>query len=241
MKKMVIMLWAFTCVLFLEGCTIGQKNDTSANRTGTLESQIGDKMEQPNDAQQNDMQQDAEPEVQNNQVEPEVQNNQVEPKVQNNQVSGSASEMQMLELGNMENLGLGYLVCTVPGKEDEDYKLYFFSTESESADRYKSFSETEFDLEAADYVFPDVREGNAPIGRFLDIYFFDITEIRDAGRDFIIIARYDVDGKNCYDTRAYMQSGKSYCVDEELMQELNEKYRDVEEYPIIELFEMPHD
>lgn len=48
---------------FLEGCTIGQKNDTSSNCIGTLEFQSNDTMEQLKDMEQN-----AEPEVENNQV-----------------------------------------------------------------------------------------------------------------------------------------------------------------------------
>ena len=60
-------------------------------------------------------------------------------------------------------------------------------------------------------------------------------------QDFIIIARYDVEGKINYDTRAYTVSENGYCVDEELMRELNEKYSDAEEYPVTELFVMPHD
>ncbi len=161
--------------------------------------------------------------------------------VPNDQVSPSASEMQVLELGGMENLGLGFMVCIVPDKMDEDYKLYFWGTESDSEDIYKPFSEIEFDLGAVDYVFPDVREGNTSIGRFLDIYFWTV-EVRGADKkDYIIIARYDVEGKINYDTRVYTVSENGYCVDEELMRELNEKYSDVEEYPITELFVMPHD
>lgn len=164
-----------------------------------------------------------------------------ESEVPNDQVSQSVLEMQVLELGNVENLGLGFMVCIVPDKVDEDYKLYFWGTESDSEDIYKPFSEIEFDLGAIGYVFPDVRAGNASIGRFLDIYFWTVEVQGVDKKDYIIIARYDVEGKINYDTRAYTVSDNGYCVDEELMRELNEKYSDVEEYPITELFVMPHD
>lgn len=164
-----------------------------------------------------------------------------ESEVPNDQVSQSVSEMRVLELGGVENLGLGFMVCIVPDKVDEDYKLYFWGTESDSEDMYKPFSEIEFDLGAVDYVFPDVREGNASIGRFLDIYFWTVEARGADKKDYIIIARYDVEGEINYDTRAYTVSDNGYCVDEELMRELNEKYSDVEEYPITELFVMPHD
>ncbi|MDE7252314.1 MAG: hypothetical protein K2O32_05150 [Acetatifactor sp.] len=165
-----------------------------------------------------------------------------ESEIPNDQVSQSVPEMGVLQLGNMGNLGLGFMVCIFPDQVDEDYQLYFWGTESDSEDMHKSFSEIEFDLGAVDYIFPDVREGNASIGRFLDIYFWDTTEVPGADKqDFIIIARYDVEGKINYDTRAYTVSGNGYCVDEELTRELNEKYSDAEEYPVTELFVMPHD
>lgn len=165
-----------------------------------------------------------------------------ESEVPNDQLSPSVLEMQVLELGNREYLGLGFMICVIPDREDEDYKLYFWGAESNSEDMIKPFSEIEFDPGMADYVFPNVREGNASIGRFLDIYFWDTVEVQGEGKkDYIIIARYDVEGKINYDTRAYTVSENGYCVDEELMQELNEKYSDAEEYPITELFVMPHD
>lgn len=219
MKKMFIMFWALMCLLFLEGCATRQANCSSADSSGIEESGVGDKMEQQSEMQQN-----------------------TEPEAPNDQVFRSVPKTQVLELGNMEHLGLGFMVCTMPDKEDEDYKLCFFGTESDSEDMFKPFSEIDFDLGAADYIFPDVREGNASIGRFLDIYYFDMTEVQGMDkRDWVIIARYDVDGKINYDTRAYTVSENSYCVDEKLMQEFNEKYSDAEEYPMTELFVMPHD
>lgn len=177
---------------------------------------------------------------------PDMRGDSEVPEEENIQQSTKAEEMvsetQVLELGHVGDLGLGYVVCAVPGTEDEDYKLYFFSAENRQEDIAKPFSEIEFNLETADYVFPDVRENNVSIGRFLDIYFLDMTEILGSGkRELVSIARYDVGGEIHYDTRTYMQSENGYCADEKLMQELNGKYGDVEEYPIAELFDMPHD
>lgn len=155
---------------------------------------------------------------------------------------GIVPETQVLELGYVGDLGLGYVVCAVPGTENEDYKLYFFSAENRQEDIGKPFSDIEFNLETADYVFPDVREDNVPIGQFLDIYFLDMTEKLGTGKkELVSIARYDVGGEIHYDTRTYMRSENGYCADEKLMRELNGKYSDVEEYPIAELFDMPHD
>ena len=147
-----------------------------------------------------------------------------------NQTSEPDAEIRELMTGGIEGLGMGCLAYVLPDKEDEDYKLCFFSAKSNSADT------------DADYIFPDVRNDNVSPGRFVDIYFFDMVERTGTDKsDLIVIARYESEGKTYYDTRAYVWNENAWCVDEELMRELNEKYTDAEEYPIAELFQMPHD
>lgn len=218
MKKMFSIFWLLICILGLAGCVKRQTDNQMTDSDGI------DAIRDGYTEQQNGMQDN------------------IESVVQSSQEPGHTPKMQVLELRNMEYLGLGFMVCVMPDQEEDDYKLYFWEAESDSEDRSKPFSELEFNLDAPDYVFPDVREGNVSIGRFLEIYYFDMTEVQGTDkREWIIIARYDVEGKFYYDTRAYTVSENGYCVDAELIQELNEKYGDAEEYPITELFVMPHD
>lgn len=155
--------------------------------------------------------------------------------------SGSIPELKSLMFGDMGNLELGTLAYTIPDKDDEDYKLYFFQSENEE-DRYLSFEEMNYSLSEAAYVFPDVREGNIPIGRFKEIYFMDMGDIfRKGTGNVIIIATYEVDGTEYYDTRVYEAGESGYVVDTALTQELNEKYYNVKDYPVHEVVALPDD
>ncbi len=67
-------------------------------------------------------------------------------------------EKRMMLYGNCE-FGCGWWLYTVPDREGQDYKMYFFADKSKDyEERYKSFEEIDFNLEQADYVFPDARE-----------------------------------------------------------------------------------
>lgn len=147
-------------------------------------------------------------------------------------------EKAFMMLGNIGDLGMGHLVCTLPIQKNEDYRLYFFSsekyTESEKAEDY--------DLEAANYIFPDVRENNEPTGAFIEIYYLDLADLtQDDIPELLVIAKYDVDGRVCYDTRIYESDGTGFAVNDELTQKMNQKYRDVDDYPIAEIMDLPHD
>lgn len=142
------------------------------------------------------------------------------------------------------NLGFGWLLYTVPNQESQDYKIYFFADQNRDENEgYKSFEEIDFDLEQADFIFPDARENNMAIGKFIEIYLYEvfITESGKSAR--IVVATYEIDGKQYYDTRIYTpdESGYGYVVDESMTEELNILYTDVEEYPVLQIIEMPHD
>ena len=148
--------------------------------------------------------------------------------------STRASELKELMFGQVGNLGLGSFVYSVPEKDDEDYKLYFFPSQS--------FEEMNYSLSEAAYVFPDVREGNIPIGRFKEIYFMDMGDIfRKDTSNVIVIATYEADGTEYYDTRVYEAGESGYVVDTALTQELNEKYYNVNDYPVHEIVALPDD
>lgn len=163
------------------------------------------------------------------------------PEVQEPETYETAPELKELIFGEIPNLGLGTLVYTVPDKDDEDYRLYFFASESEE-DRYRSLTEMNFDLSTADYVFPDVREGNVSIGKLNGIYFIDTIDMSgDPVDDVFVIATYETDGNEYYDTRVYEASENGYVVNAVLTQELNEKYYNVEEYPVEDVISLPDD
>ena len=146
--------------------------------------------------------------------------------------TGANPEQRVSEYGIVGNLGLGFLVYTVPDKDDEDYRLYFFQPEEgEGADRL--FINPSFNLSEASYIFPDVREGNVPIGKFKEIYLLETGDVqRDGICDLLAIAIYEKDGNEYYDTRVYEESEDGYVVNTALTQELNEKYHDAEDYPV---------
>lgn len=154
-------------------------------------------------------------------------------------VGESWEGLKELMFGGLGNLGLGFLAYTVPDNDNTDYRLYFFKSENEE-DRYLSFEEKSFKLSEASFVFPDVREGNVPMGKFKEIYFMDYTDVlKDGSCDVIVIALYEKDGNEYYDTRVYEEREKGFDVNVALSQELNEKYYNVENYPVEKIISMP--
>ena len=147
-----------------------------------------------------------------------------------------------LMYGNVgEPLGLGTLVYTLPQSAEEDYKVYFFAEKNED-ERYLSLSERNLELTEATYIFPDAREGNIPIGKFQEFYYFGTGDISSDGvDDLLLIACYEVGDEVYYDTRVYVENEDGYVLDNTLTQKLNEKYYNVEEYPVGEVVELPHD
>lgn len=116
----------------------------------------------------------------------------------------------------------------------------FFKEGDKVADFEKSISETAYyPLERADYIFPDVRENNFPIGKFVELYFFDTITIGvDDATGLAVVAIYDVNGKRCYDMRIYRWDKTGYSAEGKLMQELNEQYSNKEDYPVEELYHL---
>ena len=156
-------------------------------------------------------------------------------------VGESGEDLKELMFGGLGNLGLGFLAYTVPDKDNIDYRLYFFQSENEE-DRYPSFEEMSFHLSDASFVFPDVREGNISIGNFKEIYFMDYTDVlKDGSCDVIVIAVYEKDGNEYYDTRVYEERENGFIVNVALSQELNEKYYNAENYPVENIISMPGD
>lgn len=148
------------------------------------------------------------------------------------------SEAETVSIGQMGKLGIGRLFYVISDQEEKDYKLYFF----EDQDTNGVFALSDYPLEKADYIFPDVREGNAAIGKFWQIYFSDVADITGDGMaDFIIIAQYEVGEEVYYDTRIYEWREEGYLPNYERMDELNRKYYNVEEFPVEQIMELPHD
>ena len=163
----------------------------------------------------------------------------------NGNVSDTVADKLILNelmYGNVgEPLGLGTLVYTLPQSSEEDYKVYFFAEKNED-ERYLSLSERELELTEATYIFPDAREGNIPIGKFQEFYYFGTGDISSDGvDDLLLIACYEVGDEVYYDTRVYVENEDGYALDNTLTQKLNEKYYNVEEYPVWEVVELPHD
>lgn len=154
-------------------------------------------------------------------------------------------EKNMLLYGDCGgNLGFGWLLYTVPNQESQDYKIYFFANQNKDDNEgYKSFEEIHFDLEQADFIFPDVRENNMAIGKFTEIYLYEAFTAESGKSARIVIATYEIDGKQYYDTRIYIpdEGGYGYVVNESMTEELNALYADVEEYPVLQIIEMHHD
>lgn len=147
-----------------------------------------------------------------------------------------------LMYGNVgKTLGLGTLVYSIPQSSEEDYKIYFFASKNEN-ERYLPITERNLELSDDTYIFPDAREGNLPIGKFQEFYSFEMGDISGDGvADLLFIACYEVEDEIYYDTRVYVGNEAGYVLDSILTQKLNEKYYNVEEYPVWEVLELPHD
>lgn len=157
----------------------------------------------------------------------------------NGEAVSSAPKVHVLMAGNVGDLGGGYLAYAEPEQEGEDYRLCFFATESGSEDLYKPLAELEFSLEGADYIFPDVRENNVSIGRFLEVYHNDMIGIEGIyDTALIVVAKYEAGGTECYDMRVYRESENGYSADEALMQKMNEKCSEIGVSSVIDLIMM---
>lgn len=153
-------------------------------------------------------------------------------------------EKKMLLYGGCDALGCGWLLYTVPDQEDQDYTIYFFADQSKDCEeRFKSFEEMDFNLDQADFIFPDARENNIAIGKFIDMYLYEPFTTESGESAWIAVAIYETDGKQYYDTRIYTtdEGGYGYVVNESMTEKLNALYSDVEEYPVWKIIEMPHD
>lgn len=147
-------------------------------------------------------------------------------------------ETKALLFGELGSLGTGYLAYSFSDGKDEDYRLYFFESENYE----KSLEELDCNLEEADYVFPDVRENNAAIGDFSEIYFIEMIDIIGNGKsEILVIARYEKDDRKYFDTRVYEINAAGCSADFDLIQELNQKYSAVEDYPVGEVISLSHD
>ncbi len=159
--------------------------------------------------------------------------------IQQSKVSEEQPEVRFLQTGIFAPFASGDLVYTIPKYENEDYKLYFFATDYSY--------EIVYNLEEADYVFPDVREKNASIGKFIEIYFIDTGRLLPLrGNDetvLLAIATYEKDGNQYFDMRVYEfnENEIGVSVNYDLTQKLNEKYYDVEDIPIVDIITLPQD
>lgn len=108
-----------------------------------------------------------------------------------------------------------------PVKEDADYPLHFLKAENNRT----ALSGTDVCIEEADYFCPDTREGNAAIEEFADIYFINMVNITKNGRtELIVIAKYEKDGVENFDTRVYEINENGANVNFDLIQKWNEQY-----------------
>ena len=130
--------------------------------------------------------------------------------------------------GEVGNLGSGTLVITVPHDDKQDYRLYFFADKNGGRD--PGFDARKLNLEDADYVFPDAREGNIPIGTFQTFDFFRVEDLDgDGAGDILLVGDYGVGEGLRYDIRVYTESGEGYVLNAELTQKLNDKYHNYED------------
>ncbi|MCM1046339.1 MAG: hypothetical protein NC417_12590 [Candidatus Gastranaerophilales bacterium] len=145
------------------------------------------------------------------------------------------SDTETVNIGELKNLGTGRLFYVITEQDEIDYKLYFVKTK----DTDWLYDLSDYDLDAA-YVFPDVRENNASIGRFWQIYFFQEADITGDGKtDLILVARYEDGDAITYDTRIYEWKDDGYVPVHELMDELNEQYWNTDSYPVDEMMALP--
>lgn len=228
MKKVIIMFCVCMSMFVLGACAVGEDRALAGGRQESYPSFSGGGVEEmaPSGSGQ-----------QNGQADSSQQS--VATGEENGEAVSSAPKVHVLMAGNVGDLGVGYLAYAEPEQEGEDYRLCFFAAESESEDWYKSFEEPEFSLEDADYIFPDVRENNASIGRFLEVYHNDMIGIEGIyDTALIVVAKYAAGGTECYDMRVYWEGENGYSADEALMQKLNEKCSEIGVSSVIDLIMM---
>lgn len=237
MKKKMTAVCALTCAAFLCACAAGQgeKTESIANMSeeaaASAEGQHTAEGTDPAEGQHS-----AEGTASADGQAADVQNGGTN---ENGQDASSAVPMQGLMHGNLGAIGSGFLAYTLPEQDGEDYRLCFYKEEDgKEFDFGKPLLETDYyPLELADYIFPDVRDNNVPIGKFIEIYFFDtITIGGDSTSGLAVVASYDVNGETCYDTRIYSWNGTGYSAEETLMQEFNEQYSNTQDYPVDKLY-----
>ena len=237
MKKTITAACALSCAVLLCACTIGQNGQTnmegasweSMRSSAIISEQTTELTDIPTDSsQQIETSTDAKPETE-----------QDSETTQNGQNMAGAQETQCLMQGYLGNIGSGFLVCILPEQDYKDYNLCFFKTADETNELNTPLSDLDFSLEEANYIFPDVRENNASIGKFVEIYFSELITIGEDGTDGLaVIAIYTENGKTYYDTRIYKWDGTKYSAEEKLIQEFNEKYRTSTEYPVEALYHL---
>lgn len=135
---------------------------------------------------------------------------------------------------------VGFLTLMVPKNDTEDIRCCLFERKEDDASAH--FSQERYNLSDALYIFPDVRENNAYIGKLKNIYSFELTDITGDGlTDFYFVGMYERDGVLYYDTRIYIRctnaQGIQYEPAYEYMERLNEIYTrvDEKEYPMEEI------
>ena len=112
----------------------------------------------------------------------------------------------------------------MPYDDKQDYKLCFYADESGKG-QDAAIDIKELKIEDADYVFPDAREGNIPIGTFQTFDEFQIEDIGEDGTwDILLIGIYGIEEELCRDIRVYTENGEGYTLNMELTKELSEKY-----------------
>ncbi len=212
MKKRILIFMVIMSVS-LCGCSFNEKNEEHKNTA---------------EAEQNEIINDAE----------KPERNETAENITDESGKNETTVQKALLYGGIGELGTGYLVYAISGQEGEDYRLYFLEAE----DSYEALSEADINLEEADYIFPDVREGNAAIGKFSDIYFWDMADMTGDDRaELLAIAIYERDGNKYFDTRVYEIIENGIRANYDLIQELNEKYSSAEYYPVEEIVTLPHD
>ena len=146
-----------------------------------------------------------------------------------------SGDIHLLMLGRIRDF-MGVLVYEEPKSDKEDYKvlLYKLKDYDESVGP-ELFDASLYQNTSADYVFPDMRENNEAIGKFKEIYWFDSGSFVQGQDPYFIVAVYEVDGKECFDTRLYKETETGYEIDQENSEILNETYRDAKDYPFMQV------
>ncbi|MDE7339345.1 MAG: hypothetical protein K2N80_02130 [Lachnospiraceae bacterium] len=222
MKKIGKAACALVCAAFLCACAAGQEG--TADRNGADREKTDGTVNVPEETAVPD--------------EGRTDNTQQKVTSDDGQDTSSAARMQGLMQGDLGGIGAGILAYALPEQDGEDYKLCFFEEDGQVSDFWMSMSKADYyPLEMADYIFPDVRENNVSIGKFIEIYFFDTVTIDEDGTSGLaVVASYDVNGETCYDTRIYRWNGTGYSTEEQMMQEFNEQYSNTQDYPVEALY-----